>query len=373
MAKKNHFKLRLILPNNSDSDLVSGKHSGQTKRIIKSGIFLPLLFLFAFYPILTNAGFLSLNVLFGENNSQKDETEAVKLKLNSQNVPLLQTATNLDPDIAKGGADIQTVEDKALVAESGMGGSFVEINEKKNDKISVYEVKEGDTLSQIADMFGVTINTIRWANDFEGAIQPGQKLVILPINGLKHTVKSGGTVADIAKIYDADAREIALFNGISVEQELKVGDEVIVPHAEKLVPKSETKPKKSNYVALSKPLTSTAKSNWMINPVPNAVKTQGIHGYNAVDLAAPTGSPIYAVASGKVILSKNSGWNGGYAKYIVIEHSNGVQTLYAHNNANYITIGEWVEQGDIIGEVGSTGNSTGPHVHFEVRGASNPF
>jgi LysM repeat protein len=355
-------------------------NQSNTSRRYKKGIFvtIPFVIFLIFYPIFTNAGFFSLNTLFNEEKSnQKEKTETIKPKLNSQNVPLLQAAINFDPDISKGGADIQTIENKALIAEAGIGGSFVEISEKRNDKISVYEVKTGDTISQIAEMFGVTPNTIRWANDFEGQIQPGQKLVILPIDGLKHTVKSGGTVSDIAKIYGADAREIALFNGISVDKQLNAGDEIIVPHAEKLVPKETSKPKTSTIKAVAKSSSATpassGKSNWMIHPVPNAVKTQGIHGYNAIDLAAPTGSPIYAAASGQVILSKTSGWNGGYAKYIVIEHSNGVQTLYAHNNANYVTVGQRVEQGQVIGEVGSTGNSTGPHVHFEVRGAKNPF
>lgn len=341
--------------------------------IKKFSLFSVFILIFA-YPLFVNAGFFSLGVIFGDNSSQSDKSaEIVEKELNSQNIPLLQAAINLDPDPAKGGADINTIEDKALVAESGVGGGFVEISEKKNDKISVYKVKEGDTLSQIAEMFDVSINTIRWANDFEGAIQPGQELVILPINGLKHTVKNGGTISDIAAIYGADAREIALFNGISEDKYLEKGEEVIVPHAERLVPKTERKSTSKKKWANSPVDLVSGTSDWMIHPVPNAVKTQGIHGYNAVDLAAPTGSPILAAASGRVILSKVSGWNGGYAKYVVIEHPNGVQTLYAHNNANYVTTGQWVTQGEVIGEVGSTGNSTGPHVHFEVRGAKNPF
>lgn len=326
------------------------------------------------YPILAHAGFFSLGVIFGNNNPQTEKTETVKDLLNSQKITLLQAATNLDPDPAKGGADIQTAENKALIAESGMGGGFVQINEKKNGTISVYTVKEGDTLSQIAQMFGVSINTIRWANDFEGPIKPGQRLVIMPVNGLKHIVKNGGTIKDIAKIYEADAREIALFNGISEDTALEKGSEIFVPHAEKLEPKNtKTTPSSKTKAKPSTVVKSTGTSNWMTHPVPGSYKTQGIHGYNAIDLAAPTGTPIYAAAAGTVIISKTSGWNGGYAKYIVIEHSNGVQTLYAHNNANYVTVGQQVIKGQQIGEVGSTGNSTGPHVHFEVRGAKNPF
>jgi murein DD-endopeptidase MepM/ murein hydrolase activator NlpD len=102
-------------------------------------------------------------------------------------------------------------------------------------------------------------------------------------------------------------------------------------------------------------------------------RSQGIHGSNAIDIAAPEGTPIYASASGQILIVKGSGWNGGYGSYVVIEHSNGVQTLYAHNSKNVVGVGQWVEQGELIAYSGNTGRSTGPHLHFEVRGAKNPF
>ena len=103
------------------------------------------------------------------------------------------------------------------------------------------------------------------------------------------------------------------------------------------------------------------------------MRTQGIHGYNAVDLAAGYGSPIRAAAAGEVIVSKASGWNGGYGQYIVIRHANGAQTLYSHMMRNDVGVGSYVSQGQVIGGMGSTGKSTGTHLHFEVRGARNPF
>jgi hypothetical protein len=112
---------------------------------------------------------------------------------------------------------------------------------------------------------------------------------------------------------------------------------------------------------------------YYINPVPNGYLTQGSHSYNAVDFGAPFGTPIYAAASGKVVASKTDGLNGGYGLCVVISHGNETQTLYAHMSSNIVTIGQTVEQGDVIGYVGSTGLSTGPHLHFEVYGAKNPF
>ncbi len=109
------------------------------------------------------------------------------------------------------------------------------------------------------------------------------------------------------------------------------------------------------------------------HPLPGAQRTQGIHGYNGVDLAAPAGTPILAAAAGEVIISRASGWNGGYGLYVVIKHPKGSQTLYATMSRTAVAAGDSVEQGQIIGYVGSTGRSTGDHLHFEVRGARNPF
>ena len=102
-------------------------------------------------------------------------------------------------------------------------------------------------------------------------------------------------------------------------------------------------------------------------------KTQGIHGYNGVDLASSCGEPVFASASGSVILARPTGWNSGYGQYTVLSHSNSTQTLYAHLSKIFVSPGQNVSQGAIIGLIGSTGRSTGCHVHFEVRGARNPF
>jgi len=90
-------------------------------------------------------------------------------------------------------------------------------------------------------------------------------------------------------------------------------------------------------------------------------------------LASSYGSAILASADGEVIISKNSGWNGGYGDYIVVKHANGTQTLYAHLSQSLVSVGQAVKQGDIIGAMGSTGKATGVHLHFEIRGAKNPF
>lgn len=334
-----------------------------------------VIFVFLAAPILANAGIFSIVSLWG----LKDETNQQKTKQlthNSQTLPVLKAATNNDPNPAKGGGDITVIDDTALLASQTVTGDAVSLYRPKSDQISVYEVREGDTLSQIAEMFHVSANTIRWANDFDGSIQPGQQLVILPVTGVKHTIKYGGTVEDLAELYNAEPREIALFNGISVDTELEPGMEIVVPNGEMYVEK-ETKSSGSSSSGstrvASRSSGGASTSGYFIHPIPGGVKTQGVHGYNAVDFGAPVGTSVRAAASGQVIISRQGGWNGGYGTYVVIKHDNGTQTLYAHHSSNTVAAGQWVSQGDVIGYSGNTGRSTGPHLHFEVRGGSNPF
>lgn len=378
--RKTDLKFWLITTKNEDVDGSKGIIKRATD-IIKdtrlATIKLPVFALIILSPFLANAGMFSFSFFVNNDNVNNQKTGQDP---NSQNIYLLQAAVNADPNPAKGGGDISIVDNVALLAETGMGGSLVEVKEreKTSDHISLYEVREGDTLSQIAELYGVSVNTIRWANNLEGSISPGQTLVILPVTGVKHVVKSGGTVEDIAKIYDGDAREIALFNGISVTKELKPGDEILVPNGslQNEHKNTPTKVAKSSSTSGAVKVGSSGASvsgSYYVWPVQGGIKTQGIHGNNAIDIGAPHGNQIYAAASGTVILSKMSGWNGGYANYIVIKHDNGTQTLYAHNSKNIVVVGQRVAQGEVIGYVGSTGNSTGPHVHFEVRGARMPF
>lgn len=296
-------------------------------------------------------------------------TENTLLYKNSQNVALLVAALNSDPNPSKGGGAIKIVDNLALVADNGPHTSSSNIKSiAKSDQINVYVVREGDSLSQIAKMFDVTTETILWSNDIKSSrlIRTGQTLVILPVSGVRHTVKKGDTLNSIAKKYNADSAEIASFNELQ-NIKLAIGDELIIPNGKKkgVILKSKTR-------AVVHGTGGPLYIGYYIPPLRTYRKTQGLHGYNAVDLAATTGSPILASANGNVLISKR-GWNGGYGNYIVIGHNNSTQTVYAHTLRNIVYAGQTVVQGQVIGYVGSTGRSTGPHVHFEVRGARNPF
>lgn len=314
-------------------------------------------------PVSVYAGFFPFLSSSTENISVIEEVIPTGSVLDA---PVLSAVNNIDPNIARGGAEI-IIYEGAIVSSGPVGeDQIAEARKEQMGEINVYVVREGDSLSQIAEMFGVTSNTILWANDLPRAtsIRPGDTLVILPIAGVRHVVKSGDTIATIAKKYEADVEEILSYNQLASASEISTGMTVIVPGGKVPAP----------VVAKASAAAGGNKSgSFLSHPVPGAVKTQGIHGYNAVDLAGSIGMGIRAAASGEVIVSKSSGWNGGYGNYIVIRHSNGAQTLYAHLSRNDVGVGASVTAGQTIGAMGNTGRSTGPHLHFEVRGARNPF
>jgi murein DD-endopeptidase MepM/ murein hydrolase activator NlpD len=293
---------------------------------------------------------------------------AAPLSANSQTMRLLQGARNLDPNPARGGGEVLIADNSALMAESGPSGTQADIeDEPGSDEISLYVVREGDTLSQIAQMFKVSVNTIRWANDIGAgrAIQPGETLLILPISGVRHTVKAGETLQSIVKKYEGDMGEVLSYNGFLEGVKLSVGSVVVIPNGVLAAPKVQGG-------QTTRGVSGPSIAGYFIRPV-TGIRTQGLHGFNGVDLAGAVGAPVVAAASGEVIVSRTSGWNGGYGIYVVIRHSNGTQTLYAHLNSSIVGVGSSVVQGQVIGYVGMTGRTTGPHLHFEVRGAKNPF
>lgn len=302
---------------------------------------------------------------------------AVNASLPDSKTPLLAAATNLDPNPDKGLGDNQVTSGNALVASGGPAGTTADVvGSQSPDRISVYVVRRGDTLSDIAGMFDVSINTIIWANNLSSVrdVHPGDTLIILPVSGVQRTIVKGDTLKSIAKKYGADANEIAQFNGLDPDSPLAIGATIIIPGGEIAQP---VKAKTSSRKVGSEPYLGgggLAYPGYYAHPLPGSAVTQSLHGWNGIDFGASRGTPIRAAADGTVIIARsNGGWNGGYGNYVVITHGNGSQTLYSHMKNAIVSAGQFVSAGQIIGYVGSTGLSTGPHLHFEVRGAMNPF
>lgn len=336
------------------------------------------LFLFSLlvsYPNNANASVFSF---FTDDVSAKTFDDD-SVHQNSQNMLVLQAAVNTDPNPNKKLDDAPLVSGNALVAEIGPSGTVSDIeNDVTNTQISLYVVRDGDTLSEIAKMFKVTPNTIIWANDLgrNPTLQKDQKLVILPISGIKYTFKKGDTIKGVVLKYKSDLNEVLQYNDITLSTVIMPGDIIIIPDAEPTIDTSSTKKtifSKKYATNLVHDSDGPYYPGYYIRPIEGGYESQGLHGYNAVDLAAPLGTPIHAAASGTVIASMTGGWNGGYGNHVIIVHSNGTQTLYAHTQKNFVKVGDYVEQGQLIAKLGNTGKSTGPHVHFEIRGAHNPF
>lgn len=239
----------------------------------------------------------------------------------------------------------------------------------QRNQVVEYTVQPGDTLSQVANDFGISVNSLIWANNLKDSdyLSLGQELKIPPVSGVIHVVKSGDSIQSIAKKYSVSEEKIIEFNGLPKDGSLKLSEEIIVPDGKIQIA--------GQYVAYS--------SNIRFARLPELagfffLPAQGynwgrIHGRNGIDVANLCGSPIYAAAAGSVIAALGNGWNGGAGKYIKISHGNEIYTLYAHLSRLLISGGDPVLKGQLIGLMGSTGLSTGCHLHFEVHGARNPF
>ena len=318
-----------------------------------------------------NAGLFYFSDTFLKSNEKNSPKTA---NFNVQNSPILESFLNTDTVGSVGGGDITIINNNSLLSDSGPMGTVADIEDGlNNDQISVYVVREGDSLSQIATMFNVSVNTIVWSNEIgkDGKIIPGQTLTILPISGIKYEIKKGDTLKSIAKKLHGDIDEIIKYNDLSVGDKLAEGQTIIIPNGEIAPTPPAKNDKKTNPYRGG---SGKYYAGYYIRPILGGYRSQDLHGYNGVDLAdGSCGSPVVASAGGDVVISREGGWNGGYGNYVVISHNNGTQTLYAHLSSSIVSSGWHITQGQVVGYIGSTGKSTGCHLHFEVRGAKNPF
>jgi murein DD-endopeptidase MepM/ murein hydrolase activator NlpD len=231
---------------------------------------------------------------------------------------------------------------------------------------TLYIVSTGDTLSSVSELFDLQPETILEANPrTDNTLRVGEALLIPPFDGTLVRTKEKETLHQIASRMNTEAMSLARANSISIDTVFEADDVLMIPRVGKGF--------RTTISTVGKPATISEYKGYFSHPVPGAIKTQGIHGHNAVDLAAPLKTPVQAATEGRVLVAQVSGWNGGYGTYVVIEHPNGTKTLYGHLHSLSVKNGDTVTQGQEIGLLGSTGHSTGPHVHFEVWGAKNPF
>ena len=231
-----------------------------------------------------------------------------------------------------------------------------------------YTVQSGDTISTIAGRHGIKIDTLLWANGLSvrSVLQPGDDLTILPVDGVTHTVKSGDTVLALARKYGAEASEISSYNHLGDSSSLSIGEKLIIPGGTRIAaaPVSRSVSK-----VFSAPTTSTAPANVsssgsMAWPTDLRTITQYFGWrHNGLDVDCHFTHNNYAADDGYV---QYSGWKGGYGLAVEINHGNGIVTRYGHGATNYVSAGEYVSKGQAIQLCGTTGKSTGTHIHFEV-------
>jgi murein DD-endopeptidase MepM/ murein hydrolase activator NlpD len=268
---------------------------------------------------------------------------------------------------------VGVVEDDLLTMNASLNTLIPE--DRKRFGVETYIVKGGDTVSKIADYYGISSDTLLWANDMDEGdyIKPGDELNVPNMEGVLVTVKSGDTLSSLAKKYNGNSQAILDINWLDSTDSLEVGQEIFIPDG--------TPPKPVTVVATSPSYTYRSSSyNYTSIPVDSSVGrflswpvaggrgtvTQCYFSYHmGIDIADRSMPSLVAAAGGQVIYA---GWNSsGYGYSVQILHSNGYSTWYAHMNRIYVKSGQYVSKGQSIGQMGSTGRSTGPHVHFELR------
>lgn len=258
----------------------------------------------------------------------------------------------------------------------------------------LHVVQPGETLSEIASAYGLKSSTLIWENNLENSnlLTIGQKLVILPQDGVSYKVKKGDTIEKVSEKFKIDGKLIAEANNLS-QTGLQDGAKILIPGGKQIYEESRvlafsrdsSSARSSGKSSSSKNAASVKSSENVgtiakVNISPKADKklifpttgklTQGYHSSHlALDISDTSRPPIWAAADGTVIKAA-TGWNGGYGNHVIIDHGNGLQTLYAHMERFYVNVGDTVTQGQVIGKQGNTGRvygATGIHLHFEVR------
>ena len=253
-----------------------------------------------------------------------------------------------------------------LKVDGIVGDNTFEVLKDRTTDIE-YEVKKGDTLSELALKYDTTTSDIKENNNLNShLIRPGD-IIYIPktgkgggkddrlANNIIHEVEAGDALSLIAKRYGTDVETIKLANNLKSNR-IRIGENLVIPYMENMSGGSFRLAKG----AFIWPVMGRISSyfGWRIHPIRNV---RAFH--SGLDIAIPLGKEIRAAASGKVV---QSGWINGFGKTVTIEHGNDVQTLYAHNSRLLVRKGSYVKVGDIIALAGSTGLSTGSHLHFGI-------
>ncbi len=248
-----------------------------------------------------------------------------------------------------------------------------EVRAFRGGEITIHVVSQGETLSTIAQRYGLQVSTLLWENKIteKTPLKPGTELKVLPVDGVRHQVQRGETIYSIAKKYGLDSAQAQIivdypFNEFLNDEtfELATGQFLMVPEG---VPPAEEsiQPRIAQKVILTPDAGSVSATGSFRWPTAGIITQRYSFYHKAIDIANRSGGPILAADGGVII---GAGWDAsGYGNRVLLDHGNGYITLYGHLSVLQVTAGQKVNRGDVLGQMGSTGRSTGTHLHFEIR------
>ena len=314
------------------------------------------------------------NIFPGDSSEDLEIIEGPAAQINKEQKLALTPTSN---SAARPVADSTTENNPEQQLALGLGGT----SEDSSEEVRYYIVEGGDTISSIAQQFGISSATILWANNLNETdyIKPGQKLTVLPIDGVIHTIKSGETIEKIATKYKADSEKILAFNRLASGEALTAGEELIIPGgsiepAAQPVQPSTSATRKFAIFNIPAPARVVPGARLQWPTTSRKINQYYKYRHTGIDIDGDYSSPIYAADSGvveSVIYARY-----GYGFHIIINHGGGRETLYGHASKIFVRPGQSVKRGQSIGMIGSTGRSTGTHLHFEVMqngGKRNPL
>lgn len=243
---------------------------------------------------------------------------------------------------------------------------------------TIYTVQDGDTITSIAAKFDISENTVLWANGLNArnVIKVGDHITILPTTGVLHAVQSGDTVSEIARKYDAKGSDIMKYNGLGEDAKLAIGQKIVVPdgyiapqQAPQIIPRGRVADRDPDGGPTPEP--APVVGSGFVWPTTTKHLSQYFKwGHTGIDIDNRSRPAVFAASEGTI---EFTGWLGGYGNLIIVNHGGGITTYYAHLDKFYVSKGQAVKKGAAIGQMGSTGRSTGPHLHFEVRKGGRPI
>lgn len=280
-----------------------------------------------------------------------------------------------EQEIKPNTAPLGVMQSAAAQSESFYTLQSEEVRQYRGGEVITHTVQDGETLSSIASRYGLQPTTIMWENNLteKAVLKPGQELKILPVDGIRHKVARGETIYTVGKKYGLDENQVQMiidypFNEFLNDEtfELATGQFLVVPEGVKPDTPASSLPRTRVAPVLTPDAGSVAALGSFVWPASGQI-SQGYRFYHkAIDISNRAGGPILAADSGTIIVA---GWidNSGYGNRVMIDHGNGYVTLYAHMSVVQVQVGQRVNRGDVLGQMGSTGRSTGTHLHFEIR------